>query len=77
MSHVCEYCGNEIEGNFLKYKGMYFHRYDNDVCFKEWLYDQTDGECEYGTTVSGEEYEIEPSWTEDYLNTLGMSKEDF
>lgn len=79
MSHVCEFCGNEIEGNFIKYipKGVYFHRFEGDECFKNWLYEQTDGKCEYGTTVNGEEYEIEPSWTEDYLNSLGLSKKDF
>ena len=73
----CECCGCEIEGNYIKYKGYYFHRYEDDKCFREWLYDQTDGECEYGTVLDGEEYTIAPSWSEKYLNTLGMSKRDF
>lgn len=76
MSHTCEYCGNEIEGNFIKYKGMFFHRFSDDECFKNWLYEQTDGKCEYGTTNCGEDYKI-PSWSEDYLHTLGLSKNDF
>lgn len=74
---VCEYCGKEIEGNYVKYKDKYFCRHDNDECLREWLYDQTDGECEYGTIIAGEKYEINPEWTEVYLNTLGMSKQDF
>ena len=73
----CECCGKEIEGNYVKYQGLYFHRYEDDKCFREWLYDQTDGECEYGTYNAGVEYPIAPEWSEDYLNTLGMSKSDF
>lgn len=74
---ICQCCGLEINGNWLKYKGKYFCRKDNDSCFKEWLYDRTDGDCEYGTVLEGEEIQISPSWTEEYLNTLGMSKKDF
>ena len=74
---ICEKCGCEITGNWLKYKGKCFCRKDNDSCFKDWLYDQTDGECEYGTMLDGEEVQLAPSWTEEYLNTLGLSKKDF
>jgi len=74
---ICENCQKEIEGNFIRYQGHCFCRHDNDACIKEWLYDQTDGECEYGTVVNGDEYDIEPSWSEPYLNSLGMSMRDF
>lgn len=74
---ICENCECEITGNWLKYKGKCFCRKDNDSCFKDWLYDQTDGECEYGTMLDGEEVQLAPSWTEEYLNTLGLSKKDF
>ena len=67
---ICENCQKEITGHT-------FCRTDNDACFKEWLYDQTDGECEYGTIFDGEEIDLHPSWTEEYLNSLGMSKNDF
>lgn len=73
----CEYCGQEIEGNYIEYKGKYFHRFSDDECFRNWLYEQTDGECEYGTMYGGEEVALSPSWTEGYLGTLGMSKKDF
>lgn len=74
---ICENCQKEITGLFIRYKGHTFCRCDNDACIKEWLYDQIDGECEYGTIFEGEEITLSPSWTEDYLNTLGMSKSDF
>lgn len=73
----CECCGCEIEGNYIEYEGKFFHRYEDDKCFREWLYDQTDGKCIYGTVKDGNKYEIAPSWTEEYLATLGMSKRDF
>lgn len=73
----CEYCGQEIEGNYIEYNGKYFHRFSDDECFRNWLYEQTDGECTYGTMISGEPNEITPAWTEGYLGTLGMSKSDF
>lgn len=73
----CEYCGQEIEGNYIEYKGKYFHRFSDDECFREWLYEQTDGECTYGRMMEGEAVEIVPEWTDAYLKTLGMSKSDF
>lgn len=74
----CEQCQHEIEGGFIKYKGKYFCRKDKDQCFKEWLYDQTDGseDIDYGTVAAGEKEPL-PSWCEDYLNTLNMSLRDF
>lgn len=73
----CEYCSEEIQGNYVEYKGKYFCSKDNDECLRQWLYDQTDGECNYGTVVDGEAYEVHPEWSEQYLNSLGMSKSDF
>lgn len=73
----CENCGQEIEGLYVKYDGKYFCRHDDDKCLKEYLYDKTDGECEYGTMYGGEEVKLSPGWTEGYLGTLGMSKKDF
>lgn len=29
------------------------------------------------TVFDGEDNEVEPAWTEEYLNSLGMSKSDF
>lgn len=74
----CECCGKEIEGAYVHYlpKDKYFCRHNAEECFKEWLYDQTDGDCEYGV-VGDEDKEVLPSWTEEYLNTLGMSMSDF
>lgn len=73
----CEYCGQEIEGNYIEYNGKYFHRFSDDECFRNWLYEQTDGDCTYGRIMNGEAVELTPEWSENYLNSLGMSKSDF
>jgi hypothetical protein len=39
--------------------------------------DSIDGDGMVSITVSGEDTEVEPAWTEEYLNSLGMSKRDF
>jgi hypothetical protein len=41
--------------------------------------DSIDGDGMVSITVSGDpgDTEVEPSWTEEYLNSLGMSKRDF
>jgi len=74
----CEICHQEIEGRYIKYKDHFFCRQDNDQCFKEWLYDQTDGsdDIEYGPIAAGEKEPL-PEWSEEYLNTLGMGLRDF
>jgi hypothetical protein len=41
--------------------------------------DSIDGDGMVSITVSGDsgDTEVEPAWTEEYLNSLGMSKRDF
>ena len=70
---ICVNCGKPIEKEYVEYKGHYFCGDDNDECLKEWLYSQTEGECYRGEI----EQEVAPSWSEEYLNTLGMSLKDF
>ena len=65
----CENCGQEIEGLYVKYDGKYFCRHDDDKCLKEYLYDKTDGECEYGTMYGGEEVALSLS---EYINFLRL-----
>ena len=69
MIMICENCGQEIEGLYVKYDGKYFCRKDGDSCIKEYLYDKTQG-CEYGTFLQGEEIRLSPSGTEGYLGTI-------
>lgn len=74
----CANCGKEIEGAYIHYltDDKYFCRHNGDECFKEYLYDKTDGDCDYGI-AGDEDKEVLPSWSEEYLNTLGMSMSDF
>ena len=45
MNH-CEWCGRELNGWYLKYRGKFFCRIKDDGCLKNYLYEQADEEIE-------------------------------
>jgi hypothetical protein len=61
---------------------------DEDIMDDVWEYlskridgdfeiDSIDADGMVSITVFGEDTEVEPAWTEEYLNSIGMSKRDF
>lgn len=64
MEH-CEWCGAELNGWYLKYHGKCFCRNKNDICLKNYLFDEADEEIEMDKNMS-DYYRMDyVTWMED------------
>lgn len=44
MGKICAWCEKDIHGYYLIYKGKTFCRCRNDLCLKNYLFDEADSE---------------------------------
>lgn len=53
---ICKWCGKEINGWYLRYKGNVFCREKDDLCLKNYLFEDADKDIEMGCHETEEEY---------------------
>lgn len=62
---TCKWCGKEIHGWYLIYKGMTFCSTKDDLCLKNYLYEEHDAEIDMDKTEGEVEYDM--SKVDEYL----------
>lgn len=54
----CEWCGKEITGWYLSYKNHNFCRDNDDLCLKNYLFEEHDEQIEMDKTGGDVEYDM-------------------
>lgn len=64
MEH-CAWCGRELNGWYLKYHEKKFCRCGNDICLKNYLFEEADDEIEMDK-IMDDDYRMDyVTWMED------------